>query len=867
MAVVYEGVAPSGSRAAVKWLTRVTPQRATRFAEEGRFLERLRHPNVAGFLERGMQEGRPWLALDLVAGPDLRLYADKLRQRPPAEREARTRDIARDLCRALAYIHAEGVVHRDVKPANVLLDADGRAVLTDFGVAFSTDEEGRAVGLVGTAAYGAPEQLSGGTVDARADQYGLGGTLYLLLTGRRPFEDGDTAALVLAQIERAPRPPSQVDPTVPADLDAFVLRLLAKDPAARFADMVQAEAAIGAPHAASLPLAGRQPQIDAIAGAVDRVARGSGAIVELRGVRGSGRHWLLALARDAAARRGIACVATDDAAAVAQARAAIAAGAPILLVAPAVVGTERHPGQGASLLPEVLTLTPLGLADVRRSLYALAPGTQDLARVAERLHRESGGNAGLLLLCADACRPDPGANTLVLPAGDLRVDVTPWFDAMDLDEETVACALAALESPALPALLQRLAQVPVDEALAALAARGIACAIELTWRLAAEAFRAPLLDRAPDREGLLLRAAATREPAPDTPDPVLAEVARLRAAGRPADAVPPLEAALAVPQDEGTRASRLMALGALRWTVADPARARAAYEEALPALHSPTLRSRAAIGAGASALQLGDLAGALDHLLIARTEAEVAGDVPRQVLALVNLAEARGYAGELGEALRLARRALMLAEGLRDRGLEAMATRHLGQLLLDAGQVTEASRRLADASALARAADLPDERLAAHVLRARASLVEARGAAAALDRLQPLLAHKGADPEGFLPRARAAWARAAAGLRDGRMRARAEAEASAALVDPRVHVRVGVLVDLALAALTAGETERASDRATQAHDLARAHGFHLLAWQAARVQARAHGDPLPGAGALAHGLTEADAEQLERASR
>ncbi|MFN7146965.1 MAG: serine/threonine-protein kinase, partial [Myxococcota bacterium] len=188
MARVYRAVGDDGSVVALKWLHRASPAVLAGFAEEVRLLERLVHEGIVRYRAHGVERGLPWVAMEYVEGQDLRVYTEKLRLRPPMERQARTREIARALCRALAYVHAQGLVHRDVKPSNVLLEGKGRVLLTDFGVACAAADApltGMGV-LVGTAAYAAPEQIAGGRVDARADQYGLGCTLYYLLTGRRP---------------------------------------------------------------------------------------------------------------------------------------------------------------------------------------------------------------------------------------------------------------------------------------------------------------------------------------------------------------------------------------------------------------------------------------------------------------------------------------------------------------------------------------------------------------------------------------------------------------------------------------------------------------------------------------------------------
>jgi tetratricopeptide (TPR) repeat protein len=858
MAVVFEASDAPGRRAALKWLDRATPRRRLRFTEEARFLERMDHPNIARLLDHGEEDGRPWLAVELVRGTDARLAAEKLRQRPPAEREARVRGVARDLCAALAHVHAQGVVHRDVKPANVLLADDGRAVLIDFGVAFAPDEEPSDAGIVGTAAWGAPEQLAGDPVDARADQYGLGGTLYLLLTGRRPFPETDAAALVLAHLERPVRPPSQLDPTIPPDLDALVMRLLAKRPAHRFRDMTEVAAAIGVPAAGNLPLAGRQPQIDAVAQAVDRVADGRSVRLVLAGVRGSGRHWMRALALDAASRRGVRC-GTGDATDIVS--------APRLDVVLADTDAPSRPPSGGQDEPEQVTvhLAPLGLADIRRSLYALMPGATDLAQLAERMHRESGGNAGLFLACVAASQAAPGASS--------PVDVQPWLADLDVEERFAAQALAALPRAVTAEVVEDVAQVPVDDALRALARAGVAHELDGRWRLFAEAFRAPLLDEAPDRAALEARARRHVPVEDERPDPVLVEVARLRAQGRAREAVAPLQAALAEPVDPQVRAARLLALGTLSWSTGDPVRARSACAEAARDLPRADMRSRALVGAGAAALQLGDVPGARDHLEAALVEAQIAGDIGREVIALVNLAEARMLGGALADGLRAATRAHALAAALRDRAVECLALRHLGQVLLELGRTTEAAAHLADAAALARAADLPEWRAAAWALRARANLDAAASdadaarvaASAALDRLRPLMTGADVlalDPDGILPRARGTWLRAAARLRDTSLVARARAASTPGLQDPRIPVRLEVRLAWSDAAATLGDTHQAVAHADDARELAQSHALVLHVWLAERAAARARRQPLPVPGPLALGLDAATADAL-----
>jgi tetratricopeptide (TPR) repeat protein len=855
MARVYRAVDADGAVVALKWLHRASPAVLAGFEAEVRLLARLDHAGIARYRDHGVERGMPWVAMDYVEGQDLRVYTEKLRLRPPRERQARARHVARALCQALAYVHGEGLVHRDVKPSNVLLDSRGRVVLADFGVACLADDAPAGGALVGTAAYASPEQIRGGPVDARADQYGLGCTLYYLLTGRRPFEDTDTAALLHAHLERAPRPPSERDPTVEPDLEAFVLRLLAKDPDARFASMSEAEAALSNAAPEGLPLAGRQASIDALAATLDRVAAGEGVVVRLMGHRGAGRSWFGALAREAADRRGLACVTTDDPAALDAALGHIADGDALLVVTTLAV-------PGAVDLP----LPPLTMAELRRSVYAHAPATPSLAAVAERLHRETGGNAAMLL---ELLGRHTVGDRVELPEGPLQVDARRWLDGLDLDEEAVAGALAVLPGPAPLSLLEALAQVPPEAPLQALAARGVAVASGERWSLAAEALRAPIRALLPDPEALDARAAALSGGGELVDaDPVLDQVDELRRARRRGEARALLETALSGPETGDVRGGRLLALGALLWGDGEAAAARTVYEEALACVVDPSGRRVAALGVGVAALQTGALNPALDQFTAVVTDAELAGETATAAAALMHLAEARAVSGHLADALRSARRALALAEGLRDRALECAATRHLGMVLLDAGRWAEAGRHLADASALARAADLAEERIAAQVLRARVTLEERPGnraaAAAAIDRLLPQLEAPGVDPGGFRLLARCVWAHAAAVLGDERMFRRALAGVDPQAARGRVSLRLRADVLLARAALAANDPAEATRRARSVSEEASRLGFGLLAWEAARVLARAAGAPPPAAGLLAVGMDAAEAAALDR---
>ncbi|TCM48012.1 serine/threonine-protein kinase [Kribbella sp. VKM Ac-2568] len=203
---------------------------AERFRTEARAAARLTHPNVVGTYDVGTAAGQVFLVMELVNGPDL---AQLLRsQGLPSSKLVG--DIALQGARALDAAHAAGIVHRDVKPGNLLLAPDGTLKITDFGIAEAAGLEGPgSTVLLGTASYVAPEQVRGQTATPASDWYALGCVLYELLGGRPPFVADDVESVLRQHLEATPVPIAVRRPDVPEGLAELVMRLLAKDPAAR----------------------------------------------------------------------------------------------------------------------------------------------------------------------------------------------------------------------------------------------------------------------------------------------------------------------------------------------------------------------------------------------------------------------------------------------------------------------------------------------------------------------------------------------------------------------------------------------------------------------------------------------------------
>jgi len=291
-----------------------TGEAYSRFITEAQSVAKLNHPNIVSIYDIGKEDERQFFVLEFVEGQSLR---DLIETYPEGKCDIQAvLRIGIDVCNALQYAHSQGILHRDVKPENIMITEDGVAKLMDFGLAKMLGQPRQTQDgvIVGTVAYVAPEIALGKGADARSDLYSLGAVLYEALTGKPPFPGEDPVKIIFSHIHDYPVSPDKLNPKVPHALAECVMKLLEKDPAKRYqsaADLLKvlrdvAEESLreAAPPAqkpilvvpSPRPLARKEIQLidrveemNQLKEAVDRTVRGEGSLLFLRGEAGIGK--------------------------------------------------------------------------------------------------------------------------------------------------------------------------------------------------------------------------------------------------------------------------------------------------------------------------------------------------------------------------------------------------------------------------------------------------------------------------------------------------------------------------------------------------------------------------------------------------
>ena len=489
MATVYLCHSEKYGWVALKLLESTHSPILARFQKEISILQSLSHARIAQYIDHGEHNGCLFLVMNYIDGVDLNLYTQKLHQRPPIERYARCRDFGVQLFEVLSYIHSKKIIHRDIKPSNILVHEENIRII-DFGTVKEEcfSEEKTQIGqLIGTPSYASPEQIYGEEVNHLSDQFSCGATLYYLLTQKRPFDSIDRQNKI--------RPPSQFDPNIPPQLEATILRMMAIKPSDRFASNEEIIQSLSMQPTTGIPLAGRQEVLQQIQNILNEIQNQKQIVVRPIGSFGSGKTWASKTLHNGANQRNIPVFDVVDEITAQTAQERLKTKEPLLIIDRFGISIPTH------ICTMDLKISPLRLADIRRSIYSYAPKTVHLAKQADKLHRLTGGIPALLIPILQKYTEN---QVLDIPSEVEKPDIIhDFFQHLDLDALEVLGAIAILKRPCTPKEIEQVSMIPTDQILPLLEHRGLIVEIkEATWMLSAVLFEEYIYSLLPDKETL-----------------------------------------------------------------------------------------------------------------------------------------------------------------------------------------------------------------------------------------------------------------------------------------------------------------------------------------------------------------------------
>ena len=294
---------------------KTTLEDTKRFRREFLSLQAIDHPNIVHVYDSGIHDEYPWIAMELVQGPDLNQQIKQWEKSPPNDVFTHLERILKDICHALNYVHQRGMIHRDLKPSNVLITEKGVAKLTDFGVVKAPEafrSELTTMGrLVGTVAFMAPEHIMGEPCDLRSDLYSLGALLYMGLTGKKPFESTSIAGYLSMHLTHDAPNPQSINPKIPDRLNKICIKLLQKEPENRFSSAAEILQTLS--DAPNFPtLFGRESFVDMFRSLILQYQNGESILLSIVGGRKSGKTTLIHRLKQELRAQGLTPIAIQD---------------------------------------------------------------------------------------------------------------------------------------------------------------------------------------------------------------------------------------------------------------------------------------------------------------------------------------------------------------------------------------------------------------------------------------------------------------------------------------------------------------------------------------------------------------------------